>query len=170
MLDASGHLIDEDTPPCGSAAPAPQILHENTVEEIRRVLCDVVVRGTAKGVRSSVYNIFGKTGTAKISEGKAGYSDSQFNSSFLGGAPAESPRLVVGVFIHDPDRSLGHYGGTVSAPAARNILERALKYLQVPPSPALQPPPPNIAALLVHFDPTIYAKPTGHDQTANSRE
>ncbi|HEX4124748.1 MAG TPA: penicillin-binding protein 2 [Tepidisphaeraceae bacterium] len=170
VLDARGHLINEDTPPFGSAAPARQILDPQTVEEIRRVLCDVLVRGTATSARSSVYNIFGKTGTAYISDGKAGYSKTEFNSSFLGAAPAENPRLVVGVFIHDPDRELGHYGGTVSAPATRNILERSLEYLQVPPSPPLQPPPPAIAALLVHFDPSIYAKPAAHDQTADSRE
>ena len=58
--------------------------------------------------------------------------------------------------IHEPDKSLGHYGGVVSAPAAGEILRRCLAYLQVPASPNLPPPPPAIAAKLVGYNEKVY--------------
>jgi cell division protein FtsI (penicillin-binding protein 3) len=131
------------------------------------VLCDVVVRGTAAGYgRSEIWNIFGKTGTAHISMGRAGYSLTKFNSSFICAAPAENPRLVVAMIIHEPDREIAHYGGTVSAPASKRFLERALTYLQVPPSPELQPPPANIASVLWNFNPKAYKRKLEKTETA----
>jgi cell division protein FtsI/penicillin-binding protein 2 len=63
---------------------------------------------------------------------RGGYHQDRYVSSFLCGGPLESPRLVVGCFIHEPDRALGHYGGTVAAPAASRVIEQALIYLAVP--------------------------------------
>ena len=41
--------------------------------------------------------------------------------------------IVVGCFIHKPDRRRGHYGGTVAAPAVMRTMEQSLLYLGVPP-------------------------------------
>jgi cell division protein FtsI/penicillin-binding protein 2 len=134
----------------------PSVIDPPTAMEIRRVLCDVVVRGTATKARSKTWNIFGKTGTAHVSGGKEGYSDSKFTSSFMGGAPFESPRIVVTMIIHEPDKSLAHYGGTVAAPGASKLMERALAYLQVPASPDLPLPPPQVAAVLYNYQEKLY--------------
>ena len=99
---------------------------------------------------------FRKTGTAHISEGKAGYSSTRFNSSFLAGAPAENPRLIIAFIIHDPDRTKAHYGGWVAAPGASRVLQRSLAYLGVPASPDLPLPPPAVANLLVDYKPSDY--------------
>jgi cell division protein FtsI/penicillin-binding protein 2 len=127
---------------------------------MRRILTDVPVRGTAAGVRSESWNVFGKTGTAHISQGKGGYSETRFNSSFICGAPAENPRLVIVFIVHEPDTSIGHYGGAVAAPPAVRLMDRALTYLEVPKSPELQPPPPEIASHLWEFNPGAYARKT----------
>src|SRR5439155_20950138 len=108
--------------------------------------------------RSLVWNIFGKTGTAHISEGKAGYSATKFNSSFIAGAPAENPRLVIAMVVHEPDRTKAHYGGWVAAPGASRVLQRSLAYLQTPRSPDLPLPPPSIANVLVNYDVRIYSR------------
>ena len=149
MLDAEGKLIPEEKP--NDLIPLPQVVDPTTAMLVRRILCDVPIRGTASAgrdpktkVRSDVWNIFGKTGTAHISVG-GHYSESKLNSSFIGAAPAENPRLVIVMAIHEPDKALGHYGGVVSAPAAGRVLERALAYLQVPASPDLPLPPPPSA-------------------------
>ncbi len=164
---------------CRNAAPDVSTLSRPVTPEaamqIRRILADVPLRGTASGISHPIagtktydvptwyiWNIFGKTGTAHISEGKAGYSGTRFNSTFLGAAPYEKPRLVVAMTLHDPDRSIAHYGGTVSAPASARILGRCLAYLQVEPSPELEPPPAEVMAHLVNFDPKIYQKPANH--------
>jgi cell division protein FtsI (penicillin-binding protein 3) len=54
--------------------------------------------------------------------------------SFLAGAPAKDPKIVVAVMVNEPDKSIGYYGGTVAAPAAKKILEQALPYLGIPPT------------------------------------
>src|SRR5207247_2514916 len=120
----------------------PRVIDAQTAALVRRILCDVVIRGTATKARSKVWNIFGKTGTAHIAEGH-GYSETKFTSSFIGGAPAESPRLVVAFIVHKPDPAIAHYGGTVSAPGASRLLDRALSYMQAPTSPDLPLPPQN---------------------------
>jgi len=172
VLDADGNLVSKNEPL--HPWQLPQVVEPRTALELRRVLCDVVIRGTATGARSDIWNIFGKTGTAHISEGKAGYSHTKFNSSFICGAPAENPRLVCAFIIHEPDRAIAHYGGSVSGPAAKEFLEKALTYLQVPPSPELSPPPPDVTSVLVNFDPKIYKprpqKKTAQQQTADARE
>ena len=43
------------------------------------------------------------------------------------------PQLVGIVTIHKPDRSVGHFGGTVAAPPAVRMMERTLVYLHVAP-------------------------------------
>jgi cell division protein FtsI (penicillin-binding protein 3) len=132
-----------------------QIINPVTAAEVRRILADVPVRGTAAGRGSKVYNISGKTGTAHIVDGHS-YSSTRFNSSFIGLAPYENPRLVVALIVHDPDTSIAHYGGVVSAPHACKLLERALAYLQVPASPELPLPPPAVASLLYNYHPKVY--------------
>lgn len=96
------------------------------------------------------YAIFGKSGTSRIPVGKPpagkrlphgtkGYIDKQYISSFIAGGPIESPRLVVLVTIDDPCPELAHtsraYGSLTAGPVNRRIMERALTYLGVPPSP-----------------------------------
>jgi cell division protein FtsI/penicillin-binding protein 2 len=153
FLDADGNTISEQKPI--DFDQLPQVIDEQTAKQVRRILCDVVIRGTATKARSKVWNIFGKTGTAHISEGH-GYSETKFTSSFIGGAPAEDPRLVVAFIVHKPDKTIAHYGGTVSAPGASRLLDRALAYMQLPSSPDLPLPPTNMQAVLHDYNPHVY--------------
>jgi cell division protein FtsI/penicillin-binding protein 2 len=134
----------------------PSVLDPTTAMEVRRVLCDVVIRGTATKARSKTWNIFGKTGTAHVSSGKGGYSDSKFTSSFMAGAPFEDPRIVVTMIIHEPDKDIAHYGGAVAAPGATKLIERALAYLQVQSSPDLPLPRPEVASVLYGYNEKLY--------------
>ena len=154
VLDADGNLVART--PKTDLKLLPQAVDPVTAAQVKRVLCDTVIRGTATKARSKTWNIFGKTGTAHISKGKGGYSDEAYTSSFIGGAPAENPQVVIAMIIHEPDKSKAHFGGTVSAPAASHALDRILAYLQVPASPELPIPPPYIANVLYSFDPKLY--------------
>jgi cell division protein FtsI (penicillin-binding protein 3) len=156
-LDADGNIVSRNEPK--QLKLMPQAIDRLTSLAMKRILCDVVVRGTATKARSATWNFFGKTGTAHIG-GKNGYSETKLNSSFMGGAPAENPRLVIAMIIHEPDKSLGHYGGVVSAPAAGRVLERSLAYLDVPSSPNLPPPPPAIANVLWGYNEKLYSNRT----------
>lgn len=155
VLDDDGNVIERAAKP--TLASTPEVIDPATAAQVRRILADVPVRGTATAARSKTWNIFGKTGTAHISGGKDGYNEDKYTSSFVGGAPYENPRLVIAMIIHEPDRKLAYYGGTVSGPSASKALERCLSYMQVPASPPLAPPPPQIAKLLWGFDPKLYA-------------
>lgn len=143
----------------------PRVLDPITAAEMKRVMCDVVIRGTAPRARSDTWNIFGKTGTAYISEGKHGYSHTRYNSSFMCGAPAENPRIVVAMIVHEPDKHVHHYGGDVSGPAAKRLIERTLSYLQVPSSPDIPLPPPAVASVLVGYNPKVYQR-SHHDNSS----
>ena len=156
-IDADGSLEPTARP---ALSQVPRVIDAQTAAEVKRILADVPVRGTAAGTgtRSLTWNIFGKTGTAHISEGRAGYSQTKFNSSFLAGAPAERPRLVIAFIVHEPDRAKAHYGGWVAAPGASRVLQRALAYLQVPPSPDLPLPPANVETVLTAYSPKWYSR------------
>lgn len=146
----------------------PQVLDPVTSVQMRRVLADVPVRGTATKARSKTWNLFGKTGTAHIAQG-GNYNSTSYTSSFVGGAPVESPRLVVAFVIHEADKSKAGgnaYGGAIAAPAAGKALERSLAYLQTPASPDLTLPPPHIASGLYAYDEKVYRRRDGMVSTA----
>jgi len=135
------------------------VMEEDAANLVRQILSDVVVRGTATNARSKYWNLFGKTGTAHISKGH-GYLQDKINASFLCGAPLENPQIVVAFIVHEPDRSTGRFGGAVSAPAAKRLVERTLAYLQAPESGPLAPPPPSISSVLLGFDIKKYGMQT----------
>jgi cell division protein FtsI (penicillin-binding protein 3) len=92
-------------------------------------------KGTGKRARLDGWRVAGKTGTAqKADPVTGGYSRDRRFSSFVGFAPAEAPRVVVGVFVDEPKGEV--YGGEVAAPAFREVAEYAMKMLGVPPAGA----------------------------------
>ncbi len=136
----------EETPgktvPWSDVAGAPvekQIISKETVMTMRGVMSGVYEYGTAHEVKSKLYDLYGKTGTANIagvargSDAGHGYGEKDINASFLSGGPLRDPRVIVLVTVHKPDKRIGHFAAKVAAPAATAIMERTLLYLQVPP-------------------------------------
>ena len=88
--------------------------------------------GTASEVSIPGYRLAGKTGTAnKPDPATGGYSSTRYVASFVGFAPARSPRLLVAVMVDEPHGEI--YGGAVAAPAFEQIMTFALPYLGIPP-------------------------------------
>jgi cell division protein FtsI/penicillin-binding protein 2 len=86
----------------------------------------VVERGTGKSARIPGLSIFGKTGTAQKLDPQTGtYSDTAWVVSFLCGAPAENPSVIVLLMVDEATTPGTHYGGTVAAPTAARILQFA---------------------------------------------
>ena len=107
--------------------------HESARWLIEGPMRDVVTRGTGTRANLPGYSVFGKTGTAqKLDPATGTYSPDKYVSSFLCGAPAAAPRVLVLVVVDEPTTSGTHYGGTVAAPAAAEILRQTLGYLRVP--------------------------------------
>ncbi|MDP6634287.1 MAG: penicillin-binding protein 2 [Phycisphaerae bacterium] len=102
--------------------------------QCRLVMQQVVERGTGKRCKMEHWTSFGKTGTAQIAgPGGMGYADGAYTASFVGGAPVKKPRLLCVISVYWPDRSKAYYGGTVAAPYVKQVLEKSLTYLKVPP-------------------------------------
>jgi cell division protein FtsI/penicillin-binding protein 2 len=95
---------------------------------------EVVTRGTGKKAKIPGYRVFGKTGTAQCLSPEGGYLHGKYISSFVCGAPVESPRLLTLVVVNQSSVGGETFGGRVAAPAAANILRQALVYLRVAPS------------------------------------
>ena len=133
---ATGEVLEE---------PGPEVVRRvvsaGTAATISRWLVGVVEdpKGTGKRARLDGWRVAGKTGTAqKADPVSGGYSEDRRFSSFVGFAPAEAPRVVIGVYVDEPKGD--RYGGEVAAPAFREIAEYAMKMLGVPPgAPAAAP-------------------------------
>jgi cell division protein FtsI/penicillin-binding protein 2 len=102
----------------------------------RWIVCDALVgvikEGTGKRAAVNKLQVFGKTGTANIANSdRKGYSERDYVASFIGGAPAKDPAIVVLVSIRKPNTRLGkgYTGGAVAAPVASKIIERTLTYM-----------------------------------------
>ena len=101
---------------------------------IEEPMVRVVSEGTGRRAHIPGYTVFGKTGTAqKIDPKTGGYSETLHCSSFICGAPARNPRVIVLVVVDEPESGSTHFGGRIAAPAAAEILSRSLMYLRVPP-------------------------------------
>ena len=81
---------------------------------IREILKKVVSEGLAKQAGSKQFSVSGKTGTAQISQGKAGYKSgkTKYLVSFCGYFPSENPKYSRIVSIEGPN---GYPSGGVQA-------------------------------------------------------
>lgn len=86
--------------------------------------------GTGKKARVEGYRVSGKTGTARKAIA-GGYSD-QHLSFFAGIAPYKNPRLAMVVLIDEPHSKL-QSGGEVAAPVFSNVMNQALRIINVAP-------------------------------------
>ena len=96
------------------------------------VVSDAGATGTAAAIPG--YTVAGKTGTAQKPNGRGGYSNVNFDATFVGMVPASNPRLVVLVMVDQPRGSI--FGGVVAAPAFAAIAKFDLQYLAIPPDAA----------------------------------
>ena len=102
---------------------------------VSEAMVGVVNEGTGKKAKLEKWQVFGKTGTANVAKkNERGYSESEYIASFIAGAPADEPAVIVLVSVFKPNKELGkgYTGGTVAAPVAARILEKTLNYLAVP--------------------------------------
>jgi len=126
-------LLKVDTPP-----PAERVIAPETARALRAMLESVVQpSGTAPRAQIMGYRVGGKTGTAHKQE-NGSYAAHKYISSFVGFAPASSPRVVVAVMIDEPGDGQ-YYGGSVAAPVFAKIMEGTLRTLGVSPDAPMKP-------------------------------
>jgi cell division protein FtsI (penicillin-binding protein 3) len=123
-----------------------RVMSEKTAAVMNEILKGVVSRGTGTLAALTDHVVAGKTGTAQKA-GRGGYFADRYVGSFTGYVPADRPRIAILVVIDEPRGD--YYGGTVAAPAFREIAEATLRYLGVPPSiptRSIGVTPPSLAA------------------------
>jgi stage V sporulation protein D (sporulation-specific penicillin-binding protein) len=109
-----------------------KVISEKTSKLVRYALETVVALGTGHNAYLENYRIGGKTGTAqKVNNGV--YMQGNYILSFIGFLPADDPELVLYVAIDNPKNTI-QYGGTVSAPIAKNVFKSAVEILDIPES------------------------------------
>lgn len=108
-----------------------RIAKETTIKKITTILEHVVSQGLGKKAGSQSFLVAGKTGTAQISKGAAGYKSGQMNYllSFAGFFPAYEPRYSCIVCIQKSGlpASGGGMSGVVFHDIAEGIMAQSLK-------------------------------------------
>ena len=111
--------------------PGLQVMQAKTADTLLSMLEAVVQEGTGKSAMIAGYRVAGKTGTA-ILAGKKGYTEKNYMSSFVGIAPVSNPKIIVAVFINEPNKHKGYYGAAVAAPLFAKVMETSLRLMNVP--------------------------------------
>ena len=105
-----------------------RICKPSTLKDIRETLKGVVdgKYATAGNLKSDIVSIAGKTGTALVSQGAAGYrtGDTKYNVSFAGYFPADNPRYSCIVVLNAPEGLPS--GGRMAGSVFKAVAERTM--------------------------------------------
>ncbi|HEY3549433.1 MAG TPA: penicillin-binding protein 2 [Gaiellaceae bacterium] len=117
------YLVQKIVAPDGSTVvkTTPQtlgrVIKPQTAAELNQMMQLVVQGGTGTLAQIPNVAVAGKTGTAEV--GNSNY----YNAWFVSFAPADHPRYVVAVVVA---KQLNGFGGSISAPIAKAVLEKLL--------------------------------------------
>jgi len=121
---ANETLLDSESQPIA-------IMNERNWTEVHNSMINVTeeVRGTAKRIRTPLYRIAGKTGTAQVFTVKQDeeYDEEKIarkfrdHALFVAYAPADAPQIAVAVIVEN-----GGHGGSTAAPIARKLMDAYL--------------------------------------------
>lgn len=111
-----------------------RVLQRKTAVKVSEMMRTVTEEGgTGVNAVPEGYTVAGKTGTAQVLDPVTKrYASNKYTALFTGFVPAEEPKLVITVAIHEPHGAI--YGGVVAAPVFKHIAAKALPYLGVLPS------------------------------------
>ncbi len=131
IVQSDGTMVD-------MRPPVPQLGYVIKPEVAKWMVTQAMVAVVQKGgtgTRADLkeWQVFGKSGTAQLAiPGGRGYEEKAYMASFIAGAPAQDPRVLVLVSIRRPNVALkkGYTGGTVAAPVAAAILHKTMHYLE----------------------------------------
>ena len=122
IVDANGNVIERKRPELRR-----RVISEETSDKMKMMMRRVVEKGIGQRAQVPGYIVGGKSGTANIAT-PTGYLEA-YNSSFVGVAPLNDPRLTVLVVINNPKG--GILGSVVAAPVVQDVLEKSLNYMKI---------------------------------------
>lgn len=140
----TGHLV---TPTFlrreGSAQQlGPQVVSDQTVDQIRRVMRANVLVGSGGQANAEGYLVGGKTGTAEKTTGHR-YSRDANLSSFFGAFPMNNPRYIVFAMVDEPQGNTSSHGfrtgGWTAAPVVGRVIAQMGPLYGIAPQDAASP-------------------------------
>ena len=150
--DAEGRYAETPVP------AGTRVLSEETAATLSEIMQQIpATGGTAPLAAVDGYHVAGKTSTAdRYDYDRGRYSG--VTSSFIGYAPAEDPKYVVGVAVQRPTK-IGRFGGVIAGPVFSSIMRYALQTEGI--EPASTPP----LKLDLEYDPGAKAPGESGDVT-----
>lgn len=127
------HVVREIVSPQGEYWPNATVLGRPVSHETAQTITDMLYKAVESESSQSLvdgYPLAGKTGTAQIVT-DFGYDPHWTVASFIGWGPINDPRFVVYVRIDKPQNS--PWGSVVAAPVFREVVERLVIQLGIPP-------------------------------------
>ncbi|MNJ82768.1 Stage V sporulation protein D [compost metagenome] len=111
----------------------PKICSDKTLRALQECLKGVVKRGTGSALKSALFDIAGKTGTAVVQNADGRYGEEgnkTYQASFVGYFPADEPLYSCIVVVAAPSKDI--YGATVSGTVfsaiANKVYSNSLNY------------------------------------------
>ena len=137
VRDWRGRTVDTFGP-----TPVRRVISQETARILSQIMGSVTDSG-GTGINAAIdgYTVCGKSGTAQKVAKTGGYAKGRYVSSFIGFTPMQRPALAILVTLDEPRNK--YYGGTVAAPAFKEIASQSLSYLNIPPdvvAPAAEGP------------------------------
>jgi cell division protein FtsI (penicillin-binding protein 3) len=117
------------------------VLSARTAQQVRTMLQMAAgPGGTGQKAQTIGYSVGGKSGTAYKQVGKGYGTDKnrKYRGWFVGMAPIDAPRIIIGVMLDEPSAGQ-YYGGVVAAPVFSEVAQQTLRMMGVQPDMAVVP-------------------------------
>jgi cell division protein FtsI (penicillin-binding protein 3) len=141
VFSHGGNIIPATLVKNSEPAVGVPVFSEQTAAKVRHMLQMAAgPGGTGPKAQTIGYSVGGKSGTAYKQVGKGYGTDGnrKYRGWFVGMAPIDQPRVIVGVMLDEP--SAGKYfGGDVAAPVFSETVQQTLRILGVQPDMAVRP-------------------------------
>ena len=129
-------LLKNDEPALGIP-----VFSSDTAAKVRKMLQMAAgPGGTGQKAQTAGYSVGGKSGTAykQIGKGYGSEGNRKYRSWFVGMAPVDKPRIIVGVMLDEPSAGK-YYGGEVAAPVFSETVQQTLRVMGVQPDISIRP-------------------------------
>ena len=129
-------LLKNDEPAVGVP-----VFSSDTAAKVRKMLQMAAgPGGTAPKAQTAGYSVGGKSGTAykQMGKGYGSEGNRKYRSWFVGMAPVDKPRIIVGVMLDEPSAGK-YYGGEVAAPVFSETVQQTLRVMGVQPDISIRP-------------------------------
>ena len=129
-------LLKNDEPAVGIP-----VFSAHTAAKVRKMLQMAAgPGGTGPKAQTAGYSVGGKSGTAykQMGKGYGSEGNRKYRSWFVGMAPVDKPRIIVGVMLDEPSAGK-YYGGEVAAPVFSETVQQTLRVMGVQPDISIRP-------------------------------